>query len=154
MGLTFNIEPLVGAIPLRFNSSRLEVHQLLGPPRKSSPWGRGGAIEYWRIPHMNVAYNSDEIVQHVCFSPGDSELSVCGIQIWTLDDQPDPNPQLLLHDPSPVDVVGFLIFPRLGISTGGYHDGDDAQRGLIAFPAGAWDEVLKDAKPANLARYR
>jgi hypothetical protein len=65
-----------------------------------------------------------------------------------------PNPYLLRLDPTPVEWVGILIYPGLGISTSGYHDGDEAQLALTASPAGTWDDAMREAERPDLSRYR
>src|SRR5215831_15641166 len=124
MVTSFNIEPFVGALPVRFGMRRSEVHRLLGPPEASNPiWNRSGTTDYWNQSRINVGYDNDGVVNHVGFRPGGCDVSVCGTLLWSLDQQPDPNPDLLRRDPAPMESVGILIYPTLGICTTGYHDG-------------------------------
>jgi hypothetical protein len=81
-------------------------------------------------------------------------LSLRDRQLWSIAEQPDPNPLLLHLDPTPLESVGILIFPGLGVSTSGYHDDDEAQLSVTASRAGTWDEILKKARPPNLEKYR
>ena len=60
---------------------------------------------------------------------------------------------LLRRDPAPVESLGILIYPALGICTSGYHDGDEAQLALTASPIGTWDDVVKDAERPDLGKY-
>ena len=155
MATAFNIEPFVGALPVRFGMHRLEVHRLLGPPEASHPiWDRSGTTDYWNESRINVGYDNAGTVKHVGFSPAGCELSVSGALLWSLDEQPDPNPHLLRRDPSPVESVGILIYLALGISTSGYHNGDEAQLALTASPIGTWDDVLQDAERPDLSKYK
>jgi hypothetical protein len=155
MALAFDIEPFVGALPVRFGMHRSEVHRLLGPPEASHPiWDGSGTTDYWNESRINVGYNNDGVVMHVGFCPGGCELSLRGARLWSLEDQPDPNPYLLRLDPTPVESVGILVYAGLGISTSGYHDGDEAQLALTASPAGTWDDVVKKAEIPDLRRYR
>jgi hypothetical protein len=155
MALAFDIEPFVGALPVRFGMRRSEVHCLLGPPEASHPiWDGSGTTDYWNKSRINVGYDNDGVVKHVGFCPGGCELSLRGTRLWSLEDQPDPNPYLLRLDPTPVESVGILFYPALGISTSGYHDDDEAQLALTASPAGTWDDVVKEAKRPDLSRYR
>jgi hypothetical protein len=154
MVIAFDIEPFIGALPVRFAMHRSEVHRLLGPPTASDPiWDGSGTSDYWYECRFNVGYDNGGLVKHVGFCPGGCELSVCGTLLWSLDEQPDPNPQLLRRDPSPVESLGFLIYRGLGISTAGYHDGDSAQLALTASPIGTWDDFVKDAKRPDLSKY-
>jgi hypothetical protein len=155
MALAFDIEPFAGALPVRFGMTRPEVHRLLGAPAASRPiWEGSGTTDFWHATRVNVGYDNAGTVNHVVFCPGGCVLTLAGARLWTPDEQPDPNPLLLRLDPAPVESVGFLIYPALGISTTGYRDGDDAQRALTASPAGKWDRVLKDAGRPHLGKYR
>lgn len=155
MAMAFNIEPFIGALPVRFDMQRSFVHRLLGPPEAShSIWDKSGTTDYWNESRINVAYDNAGVVKHIGFCPGGCELSVCGTLIWTLDDQSDPNPHLIRRDPTPVESVGILIYPALGISTSGFHDGDESQLSLTVSPAGTWDDILKNAERPNLDKYQ
>jgi hypothetical protein len=155
MQVAFDIEPFVGALPVRFGMNRDEVHASLGRPEASRPiWNKSGTTDYWNKARINVGYDNAGTVTHAGFGPGGYTLSLRGRQLWSIAEQPDPNPLLLLLDPTPLESVGILIFPAIGISTSGYHDDDDAQLSVTASPPGAWDDVLKKARPPNLERYR
>ena len=155
MAFEFDIEPFVGALPVRFGMQRAEVHRLLGPPETPSIiWNRSGTVDNWNESRVNVGYDNEGVVKHVGFSPGGCSVSLRGAPLWSLDEQPDPNPHLLRLDPTPVESVGILIYAALGISTSGYHDGDEAQWALTTSPAGIWDDVVKKAKRPDLSRYR
>ncbi len=85
MAIAFNIEPFVGALPVRFGMHRTEVHRLLGPPEASHPiWDRTGTTDHWNESRINVGYDNAGIVKHVGFGPGGFELSVCGTLLWSL----------------------------------------------------------------------
>jgi hypothetical protein len=93
MALAFDIEPFVGALPVRFGMHRSEVHRLLGPPEASHPtWDRSGITDYWNTSRINIGYDNDRVVKHVGFCPGGCELSLRGTRLWSLEDRPDPNP--------------------------------------------------------------
>lgn len=53
-------------------------------------------------------------------------------------------------DGFPVESVGFVILPRLGVAVTGIHDDDPAQLAVGAFEFGIWDEPLKRAKPFDM----
>jgi len=155
MAFAFDIEPFVGALPVRFGMPRAEVHRLLGPPEASHPiWDGSGTTDNWNESRVNVGYGTDQAVKHVGFSPGGYELSLRGVPLWSLAEQPDPNPALLRFDPAPVETVGILVYPALGVSTSGYHDGDEAQLSLTASPAGTWDDVAREGRRPDLSRYQ
>src|SRR5262245_48760965 len=139
---SFNIEPFVGAHPVRFGMSRAEVLRLLGTPESSYPiWDGSGTTDHWHKLGINVGYDNDRVVMHVGFRPGGCELYLRGNLLWSAEEQPDPNEKLLRIDPAPVQSVGILIYPALGISTSGYHNGDENQLSLAVSPVGTWDDV-------------
>jgi hypothetical protein len=42
---------------------------------------------------------------------GGCELSVSGTLLWSMEEQPDPNPHPLRRDSAPVESDGILIYP-------------------------------------------
>jgi hypothetical protein len=152
---SFDIHPFVGALPIQFGMPRIRVHELLGPPESTNPvWDGSGIIDYWHDSRVNVGYDRAGTVNHIGFVPGEHELRFLGSVLWSAEQQPDPNPELLRRDAAPRESLGILVFPRLGITTTGYHDGDDNQRALTAFPSGAWDQFLQDSTAPDLTKYR
>lgn len=150
----FDIRPHLGAWPVAFGMHRDEVHRLLGPPQTSAPvWDRSGFSESYLDGVYNVGYDNAWIADHVGFGPGPIELSIGERAIWTVHEQPDPNPILLTLDSAPVTTLGFWIYLKLGVTTTGYHDDDEYQRALAVFPPSraGWFEAR--AVPANTGRY-
>jgi hypothetical protein len=154
-GVRFNIQPFTGALPITFGMHRDEVYRLLGPPESSFPiWDGSGVSEHYDQSRYNVGYDNAGAVNHLGFSPGGAELSIQGRAIWTLEEQPDPNPALIALDPEPVEVVGFWLFLRIGVTSTGYHDDDPSQRAVTVFPRGSKAQLLPGAKPADTSRYQ
>jgi hypothetical protein len=150
--MRFDIQPYVGALPIRFGMARPEVHNLLGPPHRNVPiWNGSGTSDHYRQEHFNVGYDNAGMVKHVGFAPAGVELLIQGQVIWTLTDQPDPNPILLALDPDPVESVGFWVFLRIGVTSTGYHDNDRSQRAVTVFPRDTWSVATR---PADTSRYR
>src|SRR4051794_18517328 len=92
-------------------------------------------------------------VNHVGFGPGDFSLLLDGSPLWSPQGHPDPNPSLLRPDPNPMEVLGFLVFDRVGVTTTGYHDDDENDLAITAYPRGAWDKFLKRGVAPDLSRY-
>ncbi len=122
--LVLDIQPYIGALPLRLGMSRQEVHAVLGSPWRSMP-GRNhtGSSDYWLQAKINVGLTRDGIVNHIGLSPGSYVLSVQGQVLWSSTAHPDPNPALLRLDPRPVTTLGFLVFTALGVTTTGFAAG-------------------------------
>ncbi len=154
--MRFDIQPYGGALPITFGMHQRDVHSILGPPETSIPiWNKSGFAEHYVGGRYNIGYDNGWIVKHLGFGPASVELGIRGQMIWTLNDQPDPNPILLALDPEPLERVGFWIFVRIGVTTTGYHDDDPGQLAITVFPRnGSWGELLTKAKPADTTKYR
>ena len=153
--MRFNIQPYVGALPIKFGMPRAEVHKLLGPPESSFPiWDDSGVSEHYSQARYVIGYNNDGLVNHLGFSPGGVELSIKGQPIWTAECQPDPNPVLLALDPEPMEFAGFWYFLAIGVTSTGYHDDDPAQRAVTVFPRDSKAELLAEATAADTSKYR
>jgi hypothetical protein len=152
--MRFDIEPGVGALPIRFGMHRDQVRRLIGAPEGSTTiWDKSGTADFWLRSCVNVGYDNNAIVNHVGFCPGEFELWLNASIIWSAEEHPDPNPLLLRADPTPGERLGFLVFNRLCVTTTGYHDDDESQRALTVFPPGKWDEHLAKATMPDLRRY-
>ena len=146
---SFDIQPFIGTLPIRFGAPRSRVLEIMGPPDvtggNSDSWGPGLEI--------NIGYSDDGMVDHIGFRPGEFELTLNGKTIWTPTVHPDPNLSFLMLDQEPLEHVGFLVFTKLGIKTTGYQDDDPNEFALALFPSGAWDKFLPRAKKPNLEKY-
>jgi hypothetical protein len=100
-----------------------------------------GNLELW-YDHMNVIMEGDRLVE-AGFAP-DMPVSICGIHPFT---DPDAFASLCELDGSPCEVLGFVVFRRLGITLTGFHDKDESQKALTAFTSGRWDVLESQMKP-------
>ena len=151
--MRFDIEPYIGALPIRFGMARAEVQMLLGVPLSSHPnWDGTGSCDFFEDASYNVGYDPSEVVDHVGFTPRTSDVTLNVRRLWTAE-HPDPNPLLLTLDSAPVEHVGFWCFPNLGIITTGFHDDDPNQQALTVFPQHRLPEWLAGATPADTSRY-
>jgi hypothetical protein len=153
--LTFDVKPFVGALPIRFGMSRLEVHRILGNPESSYPiWDKSGTSEYWLEFRICVGFDLVGQVMHVGFTRPDCfSMVLFDATVWSLE-VADPNPVLLQFDGSPVEDLGILVFTNIGIATTGFHDDDEHQRALTVFPHGAYDKFLATANAPDLRKYQ
>ena len=152
---TFEIRPFEGALPILFGMPRDEVHDILGSPEilgtlrsikaTSDDWMRYG---------LNVRYHLEGGVAHLGFRPGHCELRLADRVLWTPDENVDPNWTLLSLDPAPREILDFLVFTKLGVTTTGYHKGDASQRALGVFSHGEWDLFLEHSTEPDLTRYK
>jgi hypothetical protein len=152
---SFDIWPYVGALPLAFGIPRVEVHALLGRPEFTSPPTEWRSLcDSWEGATIQVGYDTESKLNHVGFGPGTFSLLLQGSEFWSASEHADPNPFLLRFDPDPLEILGFLIFDRIGVTTTGYHDDDDNDRAITVYPRGAWDKFLKKGIAPNLTRYK
>lgn len=153
--MKFDIQPYIGAAPITFGMSRDEAHRILGLPESSHPiWDGSGISESYNRSGFNIGFDTSDAVNHLGFGPGGAELTIQGTPIWTPQLQPDPNPLLLRLDPNPLEVVGFWVFLQIGITTTGYHDGDDGQRAITVFAQELKQDWLEGAASADTSKYR
>ena len=144
----FDIQPYVGALPIRFGLPRSEVPALLGLP---APAIRKKADHFGSV---RVAYYGTDSVVEIGFVPRGIILRFMGTELWNERTIADPVPLLLQHDPEPVESDGFLVFPVIGVTVTGFHDGDESQRAVTVFRRGHWDEFLPAATKPKLRKYR
>jgi hypothetical protein len=151
---TFEIRPFEGALPIRFGMPRDEVHEILGSPETLGTLRSIKATsDDWTRYGLNVRYHLEGGVAHIGFRPGHCVLRLADRVIWTPDEIVDPNWTLLSLDPAPKELLGFLIFMKLGVTTSGYHNGDASQHALGVFSQGEWDLYLECATEPDLMRY-
>jgi hypothetical protein len=55
--------------------------------------------------------------------------------------------RLAAADPDPTEMVGLLVFLKLGIALTGFHDGRESDLAVTVFEPGRWDEHLSKMKP-------
>jgi len=144
----FDIQPYIGALPIRFGLPRSEVPALLG----SQPHApRDDADDFGTV---RVAYYGTGVVTEIGFVPRGVILRFMGIELWSEHLATDPIPLLLQHDPDPVESSGFLVFSGIGVTATGFHDDDFSQRAITVFCRGHWDSFLPTATKPNLTKYR
>jgi hypothetical protein len=144
---TFDIQPYIGALPVRFGMSRVEVRALL--PQSAQTVGQQ-LDDCFGLVRVGCEH---EAVVELGFGPGGFWLHFSGHELWTPQQQPDPLPFLLRLDSHPLEIHGFLVFRELGVTVTGYHDDDESQRAITCFVRGRWDAMLPCGKQPDLSRY-
>jgi hypothetical protein len=151
-----DIQPYIGALPMKFGTHRDMVHRVLGPPESSDPiWDNSGFCEHYdfRKCGYNVGYDNAWLANHMGFGPGPVDLSINGQTIWTPMRQSDPNPIFLTLDPDPLTCVGLLCFLQLGVTTTGFHDDDPNQLAITVFSRDKVAWWKENGEPADTSRY-
>jgi hypothetical protein len=151
----FEIRSFEGALPIRFGMSREEVHDILGSPETlGSLRSIKATSDDWSRYGLNVRYHLEGGVAHLGFRPGQCELRLADRVLWTPGEDLDPNWVLLSLDPAPRELLGFLIFTKLGVTTTGFHLGDASQHALGVFSRGEWDLFLENSTEPDLSLYK
>ena len=55
--------------------------------------------------------------------------------------------RILDEDKGVVEIVGFLIFPTVGMTLTGFHSGPEEDLALTVFARGRWDRQIASARP-------
>lgn len=143
--MRFAIEPYEGALPIRFGASETDVVQLLGEPDTRSTNFRGDrSFDYYPI---TVGFGKkDRKVMHIAFSPG-VEVLFRGRNVF----EPGAFEELCRLNGAPMEGLGFVVLLNLGISLSGFHDTDDeAEKVVIVFARGEYDQVKHHMKPFHV----
>jgi hypothetical protein len=132
---TFDIHVYSGVNDILFGASPSDVATKFGPPKRmrTTPLGE---LEETRGSFF-CRYAQWRLVE-VSFGPEES-VSFAGVDLFH---SPTALETLLLSDPDPGELHGFLVFLKLGIAITGIHDGDTSQLAVTVFPKGRWDEFL------------
>lgn len=142
--------PYTGALPLRFGMTRADVQVVMG----TSPHPRLSRATRDHYDCVGVNYDGDGLAAEFCLFPERMRVVFNGVVLLGDGCVPNPVPSLLVHDPEPVESLGFLIFPRLGVNVTGFHDGDESQLAFNVFRRGFWDEWLVSANKVNVESLR
>lgn len=144
--MTFDIEPFVGAHPVRFDMTSEQIQTILGQPGRVRPLpnGQGTSAEFKSV---NVRFDpAGRITDLSIFGPL-PYLQLNGRDIWSASERLDPNRVLLASDPEPVDVFGFWTYQRLGVAVTGYQDDDPGQEAVTILSAAALESMLGLCEP-------
>jgi hypothetical protein len=129
----------VGAID--FGMSSDQVRALLGEPSRITT-NRFGE-EVLAFDGINVCVSPSTGVVEVTLLP-ETQPTISDIAIFG---SPWALRRLRSLDDAPQEVLGAVVFLKLGISVTGLHDGDDDQRAVSAFVKGRWDSFQDKMKP-------
>ena len=139
---TFVIQPYVGAGKINFGASKNTVISLLGMPIQCSTNRR--KEEKMTYDDLELVFLPDAAgVCELTFRP-DSHPVILGIDIFH---DRDALQKLALHD-APLEYVGILFFPTLGITASGLHNEDS--RSVTAIAPGRLDGIKKNFLPYKL----
>jgi hypothetical protein len=147
----FEIISFEGALPLRFGMSPDEVIQVVGPPRSSGPgWKKMLNYNYYSPDlNLNVGFGGEgQTADHFGFGRG-STVFFEGLDLFG-----DPAAWRAVVERSRDchEWVGFIICCDLGIQFSGFHDQDESQLAVVAFPRGTQEKHRTKFRPYQLHR--
>ena len=149
--MAYEIKSYWGAGTLVFGMSPDEVHELLGKPRfsRSDP-GRLREI-YRGCPALTFVGGDGELkLVEIGFAKAAGEVIYRGANLFAGEHMAVVQ-RLCGEDPAPREVVGTLVFPKLGISLTGFHAGPKESLAVTAFAPGRLDAQLARSKPYKLS---
>lgn len=136
--MKFDLQPYVGAGPLRFSMSREEVHGLLGVPNRSWTMRSGNIAESW--PEVVIRYEKEtQCIIEMEFKSS-AQIEYQGIKLF---EDAEAFRELVELDGAALQGTGTVVLPRLGISTGDdLGDPTSADRSVCLFRRGLWDSAI------------
>lgn len=142
---TFDVIPFVGAGSLHFGMSPTEAHRLLGEPRNSSYNSNGELDEDYAGISIGYSRGDERLVEIGFVCP--TSVSLNGSNLFA-----DRNVVEMLAslDKAPIEGLGFIVFPNLGIALADFFSEQESDRAITVFARGRWND-LKGFKPFALS---
>lgn len=149
----FKFTPGYGVLPIIFGMNRKAVQQALALKPLSTQRSDllPGQVREDYEGFVGVDYDEEGKVFNVAFLPKTAEVRFEGRRLVSASRVINPLRTLYRFDRSPVEEVGFVIFPVIGAAVTGYHDGEVSQRAVNLFKPGSWQ--LEGAQPIDLSRF-
>jgi hypothetical protein len=149
--MAYEIKSYLGAGRLVFGMSPDAVHEVLGKPRFSRR-DPGRLREIYRVcPALTFVRIDQELkLVEIGFARAAGEVIYGGANLFAGEYMAVVQ-RLCGEDPAPREVVGTLVFPKLGISLTGFHTGPKESLAVTAFAPGRWDAQLARSKPFRVS---
>lgn len=149
------LQPLIGFGPLRFGMTRLEVNQLLGPPRYERRFSdedhresRGkGSSSYDVI----LGYAYDKLMS-ATFPFQESELSIFDLNVF--EEKPNHLIEILKHSNGGLYTVhgSTISFNKLGIALNDWMESDVSDKWLAAMSVEDYEKFASIAEPDEIVK--
>jgi hypothetical protein len=124
--------------------SARDVRTVLGDPRREGRNERGELDQSWGDVSIRYSVDRGQVVEVGLNPPAIAQFAE-----GKLFELPDPIALLQLHDPNPMEYLGFVVFLNLGLTLTGLEDADNSQRAVTAFARGRWDQLVPKMRPLN-----
>lgn len=130
----FDIRPFHGVGPLELGMQPEDVHRVLGEPRSVSRSRQGERSDNY--PHLTASYakGTDKLVELGIGSQVDVRFQ--GVSLFS---DPRALDVLVAADGGPLESVGFIVFPSIGVVLADFDSDQDSDRVVGVFEKGRWD---------------
>ena|SRR6478752_6933048 len=140
----FDIRPYDGSGPLRLGMSPSEVHAAIGEqPRNTLFNDKGERDEDYPVLSACYSAGEDKLVEFAHTSAVDVRFQ--GVSLFTT---PNAVDLLVAADGAPLEGLGFVVFPNLGIALADFDSDRESDRVVQVFERGRWESI------AHLKPYR
>lgn len=130
--MVFDVRPYEGVGPLVLGMSPENARAVVGEPLRSAI-KEGERVETYR--DFTLAYSADSRLVEVSFSaPADVRF-----HDLSLFSDPGALDVLVAVDGGPLESVGFIIFPSIGIVLADFDSDQNSDRVVGVFEKGRWD---------------
>lgn len=141
----FEVQPLVGPLPIKFGMSEEEIQGLLGKPQARNVNRRDEPVLDYGICSVTFGAGGEGVVQ-VAFFP-EAELILSGMNLFT---DPTAFAKVLSVTPDVFEDYGFIVLPSIGLTFTGFHDDNEEDKAITLFVRGRWDERRSKFRPFKL----
>ncbi|HWU52610.1 MAG TPA: hypothetical protein VN153_07310 [Tahibacter sp.] len=132
--MIFDVRPYEGVGPLVLGMSPEDVHAVMGTPLRSAVRG-GERIETYR--DFTLAYSAaNRLIEAVFSSSVDVRFE--NANLFTT---PDALTRLVAADGAPLEGLGSIVFPALGVAVVDFDSDQESDRAVQAFERGRWDSI-------------
>jgi hypothetical protein len=126
-----------------------EVARIIGPHDAQTTNYLGELIEYRCGRSLITTYSSAEGLVEVGVDPGVGKAAIDGVSLF-VGRPADVLQELAQRDGEPMELAGFVVLLKLGISLSGFQDASSSDLAVTAFVWGRWDSQLPKMKPFTL----
>jgi hypothetical protein len=140
------IAPYAGVGPLRFGARPQDTRAFLGEPRASR--AQPGKLRELHEGGIACTYEGgrDQLrLVEIGFGKTAGDLEYEGMRLFEVP-RTEALQRLLADDPEAAEVLGSLVFLRLGLTMTGFHDRREESLAVTAFTRGRWDAHIPNMK--------
>lgn len=132
--MIFDVRPYEGVGPLALGMSPEDVHAVIGAPLRSAV-REGERVETYR--EFTLAYSSANRLIEAAFSSS-AEVRFQDANLFTT---PDALARLIAADGAPLEGLGSIVFPNLGVAVVDFDSDQESDRAVQVFERGRWDSI-------------